>query len=62
MLDILGRPRSDSSGLTRRQWIHAGGAGVPGESLSNVESLSKVLAAEEAQSGPFAGHPLDIFA
>ena len=49
MLNILGRPRSDCSGLTRRQWIQAGGTGLLGV------SLPKVLAAEESRSEPFAG-------
>lgn len=49
MLSILGRPRSDCSGLTRREWIRAGGTGLFGLSLPTL------LAAEDAQSEPFAG-------
>jgi hypothetical protein len=48
MLSVLGRSRSDCSGLTRREWIRAGGAGLFGVTLPHV------LAAEEAQQETFA--------
>ena len=49
MLSILGRPQSDCSGSTRREWIQAGGAGLFGVSLPTV------LAAEESQGEGFSG-------
>jgi hypothetical protein len=44
MLRILGRPRANCSGVTRRDWIQAGGAGLFGL------SLPKLVAAENASS------------
>ena len=44
MLTVLGRPRRVCNGLTRRQLLQVGGAGLFGL------SLSKVLAAESAQA------------
>lgn len=49
MLSILGRRRSVCSGLSRREWIQAGGGGLLGL------SLPQVLAAEESQREPFSG-------
>src|SRR5213082_388248 len=43
MLTILGRPRRACDGLTRRELLHAGGAGLLGL------SLPRVLAAEATQ-------------
>lgn len=42
MLRILGSPRSNCSGVTRREWIQAGGTGLLGV------GLPQVLAAEQA--------------
>lgn len=36
MLNILSRPRSDCSGITRRDWIRVGGTGLFGMSLPQV--------------------------
>lgn len=49
MLNILGRTRSDCSGVTRRGWIQAGGAGLFGI------SLPRVLTAEASEHTPFSG-------
>src|SRR5438105_1672155 len=43
MITVMGRPRRTCSGMTRRQLLQAGGAGLFGV------SVPRVLAAEEAQ-------------
>ena len=47
MLSILGRPRSNCTGITRREWIQAGGAGLFGL------SLPKLIAAESTRGQSF---------
>lgn len=49
MLSILGRPRSDCSGFTRREWIRAGGVGLFGVS----DPLVRL--ADASQHQPFSG-------
>ncbi len=50
MLSILGHPSRVCNGLTRREALQVGGAGLFGL------SLPRILEAEETQSGlPFAG-------